>query len=50
MMAGSTIIPFILSHFPVVLNEIFLAVYLIVKGFNPSAIASPSAKTDLNDV
>jgi hypothetical protein len=26
------------------LNELFLGVWLIVKGFNPSAIASPSAK------
>jgi hypothetical protein len=25
-------------------NELFLGVWLIVKGFNPSAIASPSAK------
>jgi hypothetical protein len=28
------------------LNELFLGVWLIVKGFNPSAIASPSAKQD----
>ena len=29
-------------------NEIVLAVWLIAKGFNPSAIASLSAKTDIN--
>jgi hypothetical protein len=26
------------------LNELFLGVWLIVRGFNPSAIASPSAE------
>lgn len=36
-------------YFPIVVNELFLAVWLIVKGFNPSAIASGSAKTDTND-
>jgi hypothetical protein len=45
---GSTISgPFLL---PLVLNEIVLAVWLIVKGFNPSAIASLSAKTDINEI
>ena len=29
---------------PIVLNELVLAIWLIVKGFNPSAIASESAK------
>ncbi len=29
---------------PMISNEIFLAIWLIVKGFNPSAIASPSAQ------
>jgi hypothetical protein len=46
MMAGSTVIPFIFSHLPVILNELFLAVWLIVKGFNPSAIASESTRGD----
>ena len=32
------------------LNELFLGVWLIVKGFNPSAIASGSVKTDINKV
>ncbi len=30
---------------PIILNEIFLGIWLIAKGFNPSAIASGSAKT-----
>jgi len=30
------------------LNEVFLGIRLIVKGFNPSAIDSVSAKTDIN--
>ena len=32
------------------LNELFLRVWLIVKGFNPSAIASPPCKTEMNGV
>jgi hypothetical protein len=35
---------------PMGLNELFLGIWLIVKGFNPSAIASGSAKTDINEV
>jgi hypothetical protein len=30
------------------LQEMVMAIWLIVKGFNPSTIASGSAKTDVN--
>jgi hypothetical protein len=40
--------PVFLLAIPIVLNELVLAVWLIVKGFNSSAIASESAKTDIN--
>ena len=33
---------------PVALNEITLSIWLFVKGFNPYAITSGSAKTDIN--
>ncbi|GAH41533.1 unnamed protein product, partial [marine sediment metagenome] len=33
---------------PIGLQEQAMAIWLIVKGFNPSAIASESAKTDKN--
>jgi len=32
------------------LFEVILPIWLIVKGFNPSAIASGSAKTDINEI
>ena len=33
---------------PIILNEIFLGIWLIVKGFNPPAIASESVTVDMN--
>ena len=33
---------------PIMLNEVFLAIWLIVKGFNKDAITSGAVKTDIN--
>ncbi|MGB3717335.1 MAG: DUF4386 domain-containing protein [Candidatus Promineifilaceae bacterium] len=35
---------------PIILNEIFLGIWLIAKGFNPSSIVSDSAKADIDEV
>ena len=35
---------------PIAFQEQAMAIWLIVKGFNPSAIASESAKTDINEI
>jgi len=39
-----------LSAIPVALFEFSLGVWLVVKGFNPSAITSESAKTETNEL
>ena len=33
----------VITGLPMLLNELFLGVWLIVKGFNPSAVAALSA-------
>ena len=40
----------IFLYLPIITNEVFLAMWLIFKGFNPSAIDSESDKTDTNKV
>ena len=40
--------PATILYFPIMSSEALLAIWLIVKGFNSSAIASGSAKTDIN--
>jgi hypothetical protein len=39
-----------LWYSPIISNEIVLAFWLIVKGFNPVAIVSESTLTDINEV
>ena len=44
----SPAIPFEISHLPMILNEVVLAIWLIVKGFNEDEIISGAVKTDIN--
>jgi hypothetical protein len=46
LFSGNPVTGYGLLIFPIALQEMVLAVWLIVKGFNPSAIASDSANTD----
>ena len=49
LFSGNLITSYILLAAPIAVQEIILSVWLIVKGFNPSAIASRSANTATNE-
>jgi hypothetical protein len=50
LFSDSPVTGYIPLAFPIFLQEMVLAVWLIVKGFNPSISAAKSGKTDSNEV
>jgi hypothetical protein len=50
LFSGNRITSYIPLAAPIFVQEIVLGVWLIVKGFNPSAVASLSAKTETNQL